>query len=528
MVSKSQWKKFKAEQKLHAQGPTSTPSQAQPAQDPKKIEPATIPQGLSSKPAITPALLSLQNATDFPNKLHNTVLDKNYFEAFALINTAIGLKLSELKEEGVLKDIRTTIAGLTDQHSPKTNTESVKAGISLIKKCAELGIIYEPDADNARVTQTAIGVGQNYCPADTAYAIIEIQKAGKLLILPSTIKVTVDKLQFKNATPENTKACRDLVIHALDHFLDKDVDDDIALVSRSLQKLGNPNILPGEENLLDVANRITAGYEIAETALNKQFTFVPEKRGTRLDCFIDDLRKAAIKLRLLGDVIKSGNSTPRIRTNISLQQDELKAINLKQDSETGEQLIQLSDKLLLKAVRLANNGLPAKQATFANTILSTIKECEPDISVKDAQEIAALAKNLIDGKGERPNPKTIEMIATYLASQKNGELSAIELTVTAYRKGKDFEFMPQSFGFICTKTKNIILSGALKEEWAHLAAVKGKSNLSRNVGVTEAAPTKQSVAPKQGGGMFEGKGVLEKFGLKSDSNQKQDLKGGTK
>ena len=171
-VSKNAWRKFAEEQRRQA---AQTPVGSQPAQDPKK-KPVTV---VKSDSVQAVELLKLRNSDDFSNELHKKVLDKNYIEAAKLITLAIESGLPALKEENTLKDIRTTIAGLTDQNSPNTNKESVKAAIALIKKCAEQKIIYEqnPKDDFPRITETAIGLGQNYCPADTAYAIIEILNA---------------------------------------------------------------------------------------------------------------------------------------------------------------------------------------------------------------------------------------------------------------------------------------------------------------------------------------------------------------
>jgi len=204
--------------------------------------------------------------------------------------------------------------------------------------------------------------------------------------------------------------------------------------------------------------------------MNKNFTMSPAKRGTRLDLFTEDIRKVAIKLRLLGDVIKSGDLRPKINTNISLNQAELKAANIESNPETGNELIELSNKFLLQAVRLANKGINLKQAFYGNTLLSTIKEFEPPASTEDTQSILQLAKNLLEENTEPVNPKTIEMTTTYLANQNNGGLAAIYLAIAAQRKR--IKFTPQSWGFIITRTKNIPLEGTLKAEWSHIATIK--------------------------------------------------------
>ena len=382
-VSKNAWRKFAEEQRHKA---AQTPVGPQLAQSQKKIELKPV---TAVKPGLvqTVTVLELRNSDDFPKELHRQVLDKNYIEAAKLITSAIYSGLPALKEENTLKDIRTTIAGLTDQNSPNTNEESVKAAIALIKKCAEQKIIYEqnPKDDFPRITETAIGLGQNYCPADTAYAIIEILNAETLMIRPSTIRVTFDKLQFNNARPENTKAARDLIIKALDLSLVPGVEEDTKFVNRALQKFGNPTILPGEENLLDVANRIVLGCEIAQVSLDKKFSMAAEKTGTRLNCFINDIRKVAVKLRLLGDAIKSGDLNPKINTKIFLNQNELNATGIESTPEAGDTFIKLSNKLLLKAVELAKQGVIQKQAIYPDRLLSTIREFKLALSPEDTR-----------------------------------------------------------------------------------------------------------------------------------------------
>ena len=456
MISKSQWRKFKAGEK-------------------QRLQEHAVPPDASSMSA-SPTSPKLK---DFKAEVHSAILQKDYLEAYRLISVAINSNLSELKEKDVLKDILTTIAGLTAQYSPETNAETIKAGIALIKECAERGITYEPDVDNPKVTQTAICLGQDYYPADIAYTIIELLNAGKLVILPSTLKFTAERLQFNNATSENTQAFKDLMIKAFEHYLDSSIDEDTVLVNKALQKLGNPNILPGEENLLDVANRISAGYEIAQLALEKDFRMFPAKRGTRLDFFIEDIRKVAIKLRLLGDFIKSGNLNPTINTNILLNESELQTAKIKQNPEIGDNLIELSNKFLLMALKLTNKGIDKKQVSYGNTLLGTIKECEPSVSTDESQEILQLAENLLKGNIESVNDKSIETIATYLASQEHGGLAAIYLSIAAHRNKVNFSL--KSWGFIIMKTKNVHLKeGHLKDEWSYLAGIKGTTDLLRS------------------------------------------------
>ena len=168
-VSKNAWRRFAEEQRHKA---AQTPVGSQPAQDQKNSE---LKPDIAVKPGLvqTVKVLELRNSDDFPKELHRKVLDKNYIEAAKLITSAIYSGLPALEEENTLKDIKTTIAGLTDYQSVRTNYESVTAGIALIKKCAERGIVYEEDLDNPRVTETAIIEGQKYCPADTAYALLK-------------------------------------------------------------------------------------------------------------------------------------------------------------------------------------------------------------------------------------------------------------------------------------------------------------------------------------------------------------------
>ena len=296
---------------------------------------------------------------------------------------------------------------------------------------------------------------------------IEILNSEKLLIPPPTIKCTADKLQFKNATPENTQAFTALVKKGLDHYFNNSQKEDIKFIDTALHKLGNPSIQDGEENLLDVANRIAFGCEIAQIAIEKKFPMLPAKRGTRLNLFIEDIRKIALKLRLLGDIIETNDLTPKIDTDISLTTQELKASKLQSDKETGDKLIRLSDKFLLIAVRLTNQGVEQALALPNNTLLSSIKECEPEISSEESNEILKLAKSLIEGN--YTNPKSIEMIATYLANQNQGHLSAIKLTVASYRK--KMKFNPRSLGFIRMKVKDIRLEDlGLQREWAWIAS----------------------------------------------------------
>ncbi len=514
--------KHLAEQrKLQAQATPTDITPAQP-QSPKELKPIVpLKQTIAESALIKPGTHSYVR---FAHDLHREVLGKNYILASGLINNAIDLNHEDLKEPAVLKDIKTTIAGLTDDKSEKTNAESIRTGISLIKKCAEQGIVYEEERDTPKVTQTALIIGQNSCPALVAYTIISILKAKELLILPSTLKVTADKLQFKNATPENTKAFSDLIKFASEHYLDNSDKEDIALVNKALEKLGNPKIFPGEENLLHVAERIRMGHEIAQIALAKKFPMQRLEKGTKLDGFVKDLTKIAVKLRLLGDAIKSGDTTPKIKTNLTLEPNELQAINIEQNPQTGDKLIELSDKFLLMAVNIANEGILQKQVSYGNTLLGTIKECEPPLSLDDANNIFRLTKNMLDENAEPANSKTTEMTATYLASQRNGGRAAILLTLAAYRKGKDFEFLPQSFGFICTKTKGITLEEGVQRQWAHLASVKGTTNLSRRTGTH--TPTEPKSETKTGG-LLEGTGLLELYNLKQKEEDTPNLRGGT-
>ena len=110
-----------------------------------------------------------------------------------------------------------------------------------------------------------------------------------------------------------------------------------------------------------------------------------EKTGTRLNCFINDIRKVAVKLRLLGDAIKSGDLNPKINTNISLNQNELNAKGIELTREAGDTFVKLSNKLLLKAVELAKQGVIQKQAIYPDRLLSTIREFKLALSPEDTR-----------------------------------------------------------------------------------------------------------------------------------------------